>query len=68
MQAERIARARRVNLSTVVSEALSEGLKLYAAAERCEQVLGAYQKAFAGFSEDEMSILNGVILEPPDTH
>ena len=63
-QAERIARARRVNLSTVVSEALSEGLKLHAAAERSEQVLNAYKKAFAGFSDDEMSILDGVILEP----
>jgi hypothetical protein len=63
-QAERIARARRVNLSTVVSEALSEGLKLQAAAERSEQVLNAYKKAFAGFSDDEMSILDGVILEP----
>jgi hypothetical protein len=63
-QAERIARARRVNLSTVVSEALSEGLKLQAAAERSDQVLNAYKKAFAGFSDDEMSILDGVILEP----
>ncbi|HXB67503.1 MAG TPA: type II toxin-antitoxin system CcdA family antitoxin [Candidatus Acidoferrales bacterium] len=63
-QAERIARARRVNLSTVVSEALSEGLKLHAAAERSEQVLNAYKKAFTGFSDDEMSILDGVILEP----
>ena len=63
-QAERIARARRVNLSTVVSEALAEGLKLHAAAERSEQVLNAYKKAFAGFSDDEMSILDGVILEP----
>src|SRR5260221_5391276 len=63
-QAERIARARRVNLSTVVSEALAEGLKLHAAAERSEQVLNAYEKAFAGFSDDEMSIVDGVILEP----
>jgi len=63
-QAGRIARARGVNLSTVVSEALSEGLKLHAAAERSEQVLAAYKKSFAGFSDDEMSILDGVIMEP----
>ena len=66
MQAERIARARRVNLSTIVSEALSEGLKAYAAAERSEQVLNAYKTAFTGFSNDEISILDGVILEPAD--
>jgi hypothetical protein len=27
-------------------------------------VLEGYRKAFAGFSEEEMSILDGVILEP----
>jgi hypothetical protein len=63
-QAERIAHARRVNLSTVVSEALSEGLRLHAAAERGEEVLNAYKKAFGGFSNDEMSLLDGIILEP----
>jgi post-segregation antitoxin (ccd killing protein) len=63
-QAERIARARRVNLSTVISEALSEGLRLNAAAERREEVLKAYRSAFAGFSEEEISILDGVILAP----
>lgn len=63
-QAESIARARRVNLSTVISEALSEGLRMHATAERREQVLEAYRTAFSGFSPDEISILDGVILEP----
>jgi hypothetical protein len=63
-QAEEIARARRVNLSLVISEALSEGLRLQNAAQRSEQVLAAYKKAFSGFSDDEMAILDGVILEP----
>ncbi len=63
-QAERIARARKVNLSTVISEALSDGLRLNLASERSEAVLSAYRTAFAGFSEEEISILNGVILEP----
>ena len=63
-QAERIATARKVNLSIVVSEALSEGLRFHAAAERSEQVLNAYRKAFSGFSDDEMAILDGVLLEP----
>lgn len=66
VQAERIAHARKVNLSTVVSEALSDGLRLSLAAERSEAVLSGYRKAFTGFSEDEMSILDGVILEPID--
>jgi hypothetical protein len=64
IQAERIARARRVTLSTIVSEALSESLRMHASAERSEQVLKAYRTAFSGFSPEEMSILDGVILEP----
>jgi len=66
IQAERIAQARRVNLSTVISEALSEGLRTHAAMERSEQVLNDYKKAFRGFSDDEVSILDGVLLEPVD--
>lgn len=67
-QAERIARARKVNLSSVISEALSEGLRVHASAERSEQVLSAYKKAFSGFTDEEMKILDGIILEPPARH
>jgi post-segregation antitoxin (ccd killing protein) len=63
-QAERIARARKVNLSTVISEAISEGLRLHAALERSEQVFSAYKNAFSGLTDDEMAILDGIILEP----
>lgn len=63
-QAEHIARARKVNLSTVISEALSEGLHRHTAAERGEEVLNAYKKAFRGFSDEEMNLLDGIILEP----
>jgi predicted nucleic acid-binding protein/post-segregation antitoxin (ccd killing protein) len=63
-QAERIARARKVTLSTVISEALSEGLRVHAAAQRSEEVLSAYRKAFSGFTDEESSILDGIILEP----
>jgi hypothetical protein len=63
-QAQRIARTRRVTLSTVIAEALSDGLRLHAAAERSEEVLNGYKKAFSGFSDQEMAILDGVILEP----
>jgi post-segregation antitoxin (ccd killing protein) len=62
-QAERIARARKVNLSVIVSEALSDGLRIHSAAERSEQVLNAYKKAFMGFSDEEIMVLDGVVLE-----
>ena len=60
LTAQRIAQAWRVNLSTVISEALADGLRAFTAAERSEQVLRTYQKAFAGFSERELLILDGV--------
>ncbi len=63
-QAERIARRRNVSLSTVMVEALSEGLRLQAASSRSEEVLNGYRKAFAGVSDEEIAILDGVILEP----
>jgi post-segregation antitoxin (ccd killing protein) len=63
-QAQRMARARKVNLSTVIAEALAEGLRMHAAAERSEEVLNGYKKAFSGFSDEEVAILDGVILEP----
>jgi len=62
--AERIARARKVNLSTVISEAISEGLRVQTALEQSEQVFNSYKKAFSGFTNDEMAILDGTILEP----
>lgn len=67
-QAERIARTRKVNLSTVVSEALSEGLRISASSERSEKVLNAYKSAFSGFSREDIEILDGVILEPVAGH
>jgi Post-segregation antitoxin CcdA len=67
-EAQRIARTRNVNLSTVIAEALSEGLRLQTAAERSEEVMESYRKAFSGLSDEDMSILDGVILEPPARH
>jgi hypothetical protein len=63
-QAERIARQRNVTLSSVVAEALDSGLRAHAAKRRSEEVLKAYQQAFAGLSDQEMMILDGIILEP----
>ena len=64
-QAERIARARKVNLSTVISEALANGPRNYVATS--EEVLSAYKKAFSGFSAEEMLLLDGIVLDPPAT-
>jgi hypothetical protein len=64
LEAERIARSRNVNLSTVVAEALENGLQIPEAAERAEQVLSAYKKAFTGFSDEQSLLLDGVVLEP----
>jgi hypothetical protein len=54
-------RAREVELSTVIAESLSDGLRSFAASERSEEVLRAYRKAFDWFSDREMLILNGVL-------
>jgi hypothetical protein len=62
MQAKEIARAKDLTLSTVVSEALSEGLRMNTAAERSKEVLNAYKSAFFDFLDEEMAILDGVIL------
>ena len=64
LQAGKIANARRVNLSTVISEVIAEGLRLENARSRRNQILDDYRTAFTGFTEDELAILDGVILEP----
>jgi hypothetical protein len=63
-QAERIARARKVTLSTVISEAISQGLQAHASVERSEQVLNSYKRAFSEFTDEEMAILDGIIMDP----
>jgi hypothetical protein len=65
-RAARIARARRVTLSTVISEAVSEGLRVNAPLEHSKQDFEAWTKAFSGFTDDEMAILDGIILEPAE--
>lgn len=65
LEAERIARTRKVNLSTVISEALSEGLEKYAAAQRSQQVLDAYKRAFSEFTGEQMLALDGIVLDQP---
>jgi len=64
-QAERIARSRHVTLSTVLSELVAEGLKFKLTRERGDEIPENYRRAFTGFSDDELAILGGVILEVP---
>ena len=64
LQAQKIAHSRQVNLSTVISEVIAAGLRLESARHRCSQILANYRTAFTGFSEDELAILDGGILEP----
>jgi hypothetical protein len=64
LQAQRIADSRHVNLSTVIAEAVATGLQSENAKQRADQVLDNYRKAFSGFSEDELAIIDGVMLEP----
>jgi hypothetical protein len=63
-EAQRIAQLRKVSLGTVIAEAFVEGLRRQTAAERRKEVLEGYKKAFSGFSDEELSILDGVMLEP----
>jgi predicted transcriptional regulator len=44
-EAQRIARVRQVSLSTVIAEALADGLRLQTAAERSEEIVNGYLKA-----------------------
>lgn len=63
-QAQRIAKSRRVTLSAVVAEAFDEGLRVHDAAERSREVMDAYRQALTGFSDRELMVLDGIILDP----
>lgn len=63
-RAGEIALERHVTVSAVVAEVLEEGLASRARSRRAGDVLAAYKAAFAGFSEEERLLLDGVDLEP----
>jgi len=63
-QAEQIARDRRVNLSSVVSEVIAEGLRTHTAAARSGQIMNSYRRAFTGLTPEETMILDGIVLAP----
>jgi hypothetical protein len=61
--AQRIADAKKVNLSSVITEAIEAGLRQQMAAQRADEVLEGYRKAFSCFSDEEMLLLDGIIPE-----
>ena len=63
-RAGKIAGQRHVTLSTVVAEALEDGLAMGNRMRRSEEVLAAYRAAFTGFTEQERLMLDGVDMEP----
>ena len=63
-RAGKIAVERHVTLSTVVAEALHDGIATRHRTRRAEEVLAAYGAAFSDFNEEERLILDGVDLEP----
>src|SRR5579864_4091176 len=64
-QAERLARMRHQTLSAAVAGLMEQSLRSY----RLEQnggpnVLESLQKAFAPFTDEEMLLLDGIVMEP----
>ena len=64
-EAHRLARMKKMNLSAVIAEALADGLRQQTATERSEEVLDRYRKAFSSFTDEEMLLLDGIVLERP---
>jgi hypothetical protein len=56
---------KKMNLSAVIAEALADGLRQQTATERSEEVLDRYRKAFSSFTDEEMLLLDGIVLERP---
>lgn len=61
--AERIAKERHLNLSSVIAEALQRGLREEEQTQRSKAVLQAYSKAFTGFTAKELLMLDGILVE-----
>lgn len=53
---------RKVQLNAVVNEALEEGLRQKLASERAEDFVQRMSRAFAGLTEDELLLVNGIHL------
>lgn len=58
--AKRLAQKRKVHLNVVVNEALEEGLRQKLALERAETFVQRMSRAFAGLSDEELLLVNGI--------
>ena len=63
-RAERIARQKHLSLSAVVGEALERGLLQEDHSRRATEIIDSYRKAFGGFTDEELMLLDGVVVEP----
>lgn len=63
--AKGLARERGVSLSTVIGEALTAGLPVPPPAGRDQDIVAQLQRAFAGFTEEELAVLDGFDMKPP---
>jgi hypothetical protein len=59
-----IAQTEHSTVSAIIARALAKGLPLLEEANKGDEVLASYRKAFEGFSEEELLLLEGIVLEP----
>lgn len=50
-------------MNSVITEAVIAGLRLQRAAERRDEVMESYRRAFSGFNDEELSVLDGIVPE-----
>jgi hypothetical protein len=63
-RAEQIASERRQSLSAVISDLVENALETRdSLAERNADVLESWRKAFAGLTEEEMMLADGIVLD-----
>ena len=62
--AERVARDRNVNVSTVVGEVLERDRRTYADGERRKAAWDAYCESRRRLTEEQLMVLDGIILSP----
>jgi len=63
-QIEALACEKNTTVSATLSEFVSEGLRQHASQKNGHDVVAAYQRIFGSFSEEEMLLLDGVVMEP----
>jgi macrodomain Ter protein organizer (MatP/YcbG family) len=65
-KAEQLARQRRQTLSSSIAELMEQSLRSYRfKQDNNHSNLDSLQKAFAPFTEEEMLLLDGIVMEEP---